>query len=124
MDRHGEGHDRDGGSRGDGPGHDLTGSGTGEPSAGPQTTRRSALWAGVAAALFLLVVLLVFILQNLKEVRVSFFWIHWRIPLALDLLFATVLGGLIVFVAGLLRMLEMRRSSRRSSHQRSLDKGR
>jgi uncharacterized integral membrane protein len=61
----------------------------------------------------LLVVLLVFILQNLQKVKVSFFAVHWRAPLAVDLLFATVLGGLIVFAAGSIRILQLRRLARR-----------
>jgi uncharacterized integral membrane protein len=82
-----------------------------------KSTRTSSAWASLAVGLVLLVVLLVFILQNLKTVRVSFFWVHWRIPLALDLLFATVLGGLIVFTAGSLRMLQLRRTARRQAKQ-------
>lgn len=59
--------------------------------------------------MILLVVLLVFILQNIKEVKVSFFTVHWRTPLAVALLFATVLGGLIVFAAGSVHIIQLRR---------------
>jgi len=62
----------------------------------------------------LLVVLLVFILQNLQRVKVSFFTVHWRAPLAVDLLFATVLGGLVVFAAGSVRIIQLRRTARRN----------
>lgn len=82
-----------------------------------KSTRTSLAWASVAVGLVLLIVLLVFILQNLNTVRVNFFWAHWRIPLAVDLLFATVLGGLIVFTAGSLRMLQLRRTARRQAKQ-------
>ena len=63
----------------------------------------------IACGMILLVVLLVFILQNSKEVKVSFFMVHWRAPLAVDLLFATVLGGLIVFAAGSVHIIQLRR---------------
>lgn len=66
--------------------------------------------------MILLVILLVFILQNLQEVKVSFFTVHWRAPLAVDLLFATVLGGLVVFTAGSVRILQLRRIARRHLH--------
>ena len=92
------------------------------PSASPPaipSTRTGAAWAGLAVGMVLLVLVLVFILQNLKTVRVSFFTLHWRIPLALDLLLATVAGGVIVFTAGSLRMLQLRRVARRHARRRS-----
>ena len=58
-------------------------------------------------------ILLVFILQNLQTAKVSFFTVHWRAPLAVDLLFATVLGALVVFAAGSVRILQLRREARR-----------
>jgi uncharacterized integral membrane protein len=73
----------------------------------------ASAWAALAAGLVLLVAVLVFILQNLKDVRVSFFTVHWRIPLGLDLLFAALLGGFIVFAAGSIRILRLRRVARR-----------
>ena len=74
--------------------------------------RSTSSWVAIAGGMFLLVVLLVFILQNSKEVKVSFFTVHWRAPLAVDLLFATVLGGLIVFAAGSVHIIQLRRAVR------------
>ena len=84
------------------------------PPSGPPvpSTRASATWTAVAGALIALAVVLVFILQNLKNVRVSFFSLHWRIPLGVDLLFAAVLGGLVVLLAGSIRVLQLRRLAR------------
>lgn len=79
-------------------------------------TRGASSWLAVAAGMILLVILLVFILQNLQEVKVSFFTVHWRAPLAVDLLFATVLGGLVVFTAGSVRIIQLRRIARRHLH--------
>jgi uncharacterized integral membrane protein len=56
----------------------------------------------------LLVAVVVFILENLKRVRVTFFGVHWRIPVGIDLLLAAVLGGAIVFSAGAVRLLQLR----------------
>jgi uncharacterized integral membrane protein len=75
-------------------------------------TRASATWGALAAGLLFFVVVLVFILQNLGDVRVHFFWVTWRIPLAVDLLLATVLGGLVMLFAGSVRILQLRRSAR------------
>jgi uncharacterized integral membrane protein len=84
----------------------------GEPAA-PPSTRTSAIWTALAVGIVLLVAAVVFILQNLEKVKVTFFAVHWRIPLALDLLLAAVLGGAVVFIAGAVRMLQLRRHARR-----------
>ena len=69
----------------------------------------------LAAGMVALVIVLVFILQNLKSVRVHFFWATWSIPLAIDLLLASVLGGLVVFTVGSVRIMQLRRATRRST---------
>lgn len=76
-------------------------------------TRTSHTWVALAAGLFFLIVVLVFILQNLKSVKAHFFWATWSIPLAVDLLLAAVLGALIMFTAGSLRIVQLRRAARR-----------
>ncbi|MGC8626620.1 MAG: lipopolysaccharide assembly protein LapA domain-containing protein [Acidimicrobiales bacterium] len=91
---------------------------SGRPAA-RSLTRASAVWAAMAAGLVLLVVVLVFILENLQEVRVSFFAAHWRIPLGVDLLLAAVLGGLVVFSAGAVRLFQLRLHARRQAHPRA-----
>lgn len=58
------------------------------------------------------IVVLVFILQNLKSVRVSLFFVHWKLPLAFDLLLAALLGGAVVLTAAWLRTLQVRRHHR------------
>jgi uncharacterized integral membrane protein len=63
--------------------------------------------------MLLLVGVLVFVLQNLTSARTSFFNVRWTIPLGLDLLLAALLGGLIVFLLGAARMLQLRRLARR-----------
>jgi uncharacterized integral membrane protein len=71
----------------------------------------------------LVVVVLVFILQNLKTVRVSFFTADWRIPLALDLLLAAVLGGLIVLAVISFRNFQRRLAARRRARRASNEPG-
>ena len=84
-----------------------------EDKKGVPATRASAAWTALAVGLALLVVIVVFILENLQDVKVTFFGIHWKIPLALDLLLAAALGGAVVFAAGALRMLQLRLHARR-----------
>lgn len=81
----------------------------------PRSTRASAAWTALAVGLALLIVVVVFILENLQDVKVTFFGVHWKIPLGLDLLLAAALGGAVVFAAGALRMLQLRLHARRQA---------
>lgn len=92
---------------------DVAGVSAGPVSGPPVTrTRTSQTWGALSAGLFFLVVVLVFILQNLKSVRVHFFWATWTVPLAVDLLLATILGALIMFAVGSLRIVQLRRAAK------------
>lgn len=95
--------------------------GTTEPLQKPRSTRASAAWTALAVGLALLVVVVVFILENLQDVKVTFFGLHWKIPLGLDLLLAAALGGAVVFAAGALRMLQLRLHARRHRAQEGWD---
>jgi uncharacterized integral membrane protein len=80
-------------------------------------------WTPLITVIVLLVAVLVFIVQNLKTVRVSFFTVDWKLPLALDLLLAAVLGGLLVLTASWLRALQRRRAARRDGRRNSSREG-
>jgi uncharacterized integral membrane protein len=64
-----------------------------------------------------LVVILVFILQNLQSVEVYFLAFHGHLPLAVALLFAMVVGAIVVLAFGGARILQLRLAARRSRHQ-------
>jgi uncharacterized integral membrane protein len=85
-------------------------------------TRASSFWIGLIGGIIALVIILVFILQNLHDAHATFFGVHWDIPLGIDLLLAAVLGGLIVFIAGTTRILQLRLVARRQ--HRALEKQR
>ena len=78
-------------------------------------TRTGALWWALGFSMLLLILVLVFILQNLSSASTSFFSVKWTIPLGLDLLLAALLGGVIAFLLGTARMLQLRRVARRYS---------
>jgi uncharacterized integral membrane protein len=84
---------------------------------GVPTTRAGRLWAAVIFALIALVVILVFIFQNLHDVKVSFFTASGLLPLALALLLAAVLGALIVFCLGSVRIFQLRGTVKRRSRR-------
>jgi uncharacterized integral membrane protein len=76
-------------------------------------SRTSGLWLatiGFGVALILLVVL---ILQNTQEVKVSFLWWEGTPPLAAALLIAAAGGILVTATAGSLRILQLRRRVKR-----------
>lgn len=83
-----------------------------EPAARP--TRASAVWAGTGVALLLLILLIVFVLQNSTKVEVHFLGWTGTIPLGMSLLIAAVGGGVVVAVAGVARVTELRLHARRT----------
>jgi putative membrane protein len=83
---------------------------TPEPEAlpGERRTRLSGAWTAAVVGLVALVVILVFILQNQQSVEVSFLMFSGHLPLAIALLFAMILGALIMFAFGAARLLQLR----------------
>jgi uncharacterized integral membrane protein len=63
--------------------------------------------------MLLFILVLVFVLQNLTSTTTTFFGLTWTIPLGLDLLLASLLGGVIAFLLGGARILQLRRVARR-----------
>jgi uncharacterized integral membrane protein len=91
-----------------------------EPTLPPHTvepTRTSMVWTMVGIGVVLLFAILVFILQNGQRVRVRFLMANGTLPLGAALLFAALLGALLVLVAGAARVLQLRVVSRR--HRRA-----
>jgi uncharacterized integral membrane protein len=81
-----------------------------------QPTRTSMVWTMVGIGVVLLVAILVFILQNGQRVRVRFLMVDGTLPLGVGLLFAALLGALLVLVAGAARVLQLRVVARRHRH--------
>ena len=82
-----------------------------------EPTRTSMVWTMVSIGVVLLFAILVFILQNGQRVRVRFLVVNGTLPLGTALLFAALLGALLVLVAGAARVLQLRVVSRR--HRRA-----
>jgi len=79
-------------------------------------TRTGATWFGICVSALLLVVLIVFMLQNTRSVEVSFLGMHGNLPLALALLVAAVGTAILTMVIGAARITQLRRLSRRERH--------
>ena len=73
-------------------------------------TARTALIAGA----LVLIVVLVFIIENAHAVTITFFGAHLRISLAVALLLAAIAGALIMAAAGTARITQLRMIMRRN----------
>ncbi|MGW4060126.1 LapA family protein [Amycolatopsis sp. NPDC004747] len=76
-------------------------------------TRISGTWVAVIAGLVVLVLLLIFILQNLDSVTVHFFGGEGSLPLAIAMLFSAIGGAALVALIGGARILQLRKQARR-----------
>jgi uncharacterized integral membrane protein len=80
----------------------------------PRPTRASAIWVATGAALVLLILLIVFMLQNSAKATLHFLGLSGTVPLGLALLIAAVGGGVLVAIAGIARVTQLRRVVRRT----------
>jgi len=90
---------------------------TEKPYPGEKQTRLSGAWTALVIGIVILVVILVFILQNLQSVEVHFLFLQGQLPLAVALLFAMILGAVVVLAFGAGRILQLRLVARRSRHK-------
>ena len=99
----------------------------GQPPAAPEQaalpqhtikrTRISGLWVAVGFFAVILLLLLIFILQNSRTVDVSYMGAHGHLPLGVALLLSAVCGVLLVVLAGAARISQLRAVARR--HRRA-----
>jgi uncharacterized integral membrane protein len=78
------------------------------PSDPTGRTRISGVWVGVIIAAVVLALLLVFILQNTKSVKISYFSSVVTMPIGVALLLATIGGVLFAGVVASLRIWQLR----------------
>jgi len=76
-------------------------------------TRTSGIWVAVGFFAVILLLLLIFILQNGTQVSVSYLGMHGHLPLGVALLLAAVCGVLLVVLAGAARISQLRATARR-----------
>ena len=90
------------------------------PAAGPpakdpaaKLTRAGALWTSLIAGFLILIVLLIFVTQNMETSSFTFFNLHWSLPLGVAMLLAAIGGGLITVTVGTARILQLRRAAKK-----------
>jgi len=101
--------------------------GSERPASEPQTplppqhvvkrTRIGGVWFAAVSFAVVLLLLLIFILENGHRVDVAFFGAHGHLPLGVALLLAAVLGVLMVVIPGTARIIQLRITARR--HRRT-----
>ncbi len=80
-------------------------------------TKISSMRTGLIAGTALLIVVLIFIIQNAHAVSISFLGAHLRLSLAVALLLAAIAGALVMTAAGTARITQLRRIMRRDRRQ-------
>jgi lipopolysaccharide assembly protein A len=80
-------------------------------------TRTSGVWVAVGFFAVVLLLLLIFILQNGTQVSVSYLGLHGHLPLGVAMLLSAVCGVLLVVLAGAARIGQLRTVARR--HRRA-----
>lgn len=77
-------------------------------------TRAAALWSALIVGFLVLIILLIFIAQNTDSGTFHFLGWSWSLPLGVALLAAAVLGGLITTLAGVVRIVQLRRAAKKN----------
>src|SRR6478736_6125080 len=84
------------------------------PESAVKFTRAAALWSALIVGFVLLILLLVFIMQNTDSATVHFFGWEWNLPIGVGVLLAAVCGGLLTVAAGTARIVQLRRAAKRN----------
>lgn len=84
------------------------------PESAVKFTRAAALWSALIAGFLILILLLVFILQNTESATVHFFAWQWNLPIGVGILLAAVCGGLLTVFAATARIVQLRRAAKRN----------
>lgn len=79
-------------------------------------SRAGGLWVAAVAFAVVLLLLLIFVLQNGRRAEVSFFGAHGHLPMGVALLLAAVFGILLVALPGTARIVQLRMLGHRRPH--------
>ncbi|WP_099040921.1 LapA family protein [Mycobacterium neglectum] len=91
------------------PGEHLT-----KPESAVKFTRAAALWSALITGFVILIVLLVFIMQNTNSTTINFFGWEWNLPVGVAILLAAVCGGLLTVAVGTARIVQLRRAAKKN----------
>jgi lipopolysaccharide assembly protein A len=85
-----------------------------QPGSAPVVVGRRGrgIWIALVPGMIALLIVLVFAFQNLHNARVHFLGFSWNAPVGLAMISAALLGGIVVFTLGSIRILQLRKLSR------------
>jgi len=84
------------------------------PQSAVKFTRTAALWTALILGFLILIVLLVFILQNGDGVTLKLFTWQLTMQKGVAILLSAVLGGLLTFAVASIRLLQLRVAARKN----------
>lgn len=95
----------------------------------PQATSKSdeqskvkTIWSSIAFVVILLTLFVTFVAQNAQDVTVHFLWMNGTISLALALIIATLVGAIITFIIGSIRIWQLsHKSNKQQNSSKPLD---
>jgi len=85
-----------------------------KPESPVKFTRAAALWAALIAGFVVLIVLLVFIMQNTDSTTIHFLGWQWNLPVGVAILLSAVCGGLLTVAVGTARIVQLRRAAKKN----------
>ena len=84
------------------------------PESAVKFTRAAALWSALIVGFLILILLLVFIMQNTDSTTIHIFVWEWNLPVGVAILLAAVCGGLLTVAAGTARIIQLRRAAKKN----------
>ena len=84
------------------------------PESAVKFTRAAALWSALIAGFVILILLLVFIMQNTDSTTIHFFGWSGSLPVGVAILLAAVCGGVLTFAVGTARIVQLRRAAKKN----------
>jgi uncharacterized integral membrane protein len=98
----------------------ATTAGPGQPALRQHRVRRTrtgGVWVALTASAVVLLLLLIFILENQGHANIGFFGAHVSLPVGVAMLLSAVAGALVVIIPGTGRIIQLRRTARRHRRQ-------
>jgi uncharacterized integral membrane protein len=84
---------------------------------GLHRTKTQGIWIAALGFALVLLLLVIFLLQNGQSVEVSYLGANGHLPLAVAMLMSAVAGALLVGIAGAARNLQLRRVAHRQGRR-------
>ena len=84
------------------------------PQSAVKFTRAAALWSALIVGFVILILLLVFIMQNTDDTTIHLFAWEWNLPVGVAILLAAVCGGLLTVAVGTARIIQLRRAAKKN----------